>query len=266
MVNIDLNFSLVQHNLSNELSTGDCAVPFTAGICRLVQAAAPPGFPDTFPLMNNLHNDYRGKPHEPSPYAVPGAQGRPGQSIPVSAQGVADRAVCSQWGTPDPESLSGMQERGGCTTVGGKGSVPSAAGRTKLVGTGGRSQTATSAGEQESIGATTHRPSPPSLPHQLRTYPSRDGDLTQLTPSQHGTWRSSHLARATQPTPPTSVQQVCGKSKMDPPSNAASPQTFLGPSSISTPSQAEPSAAQERSWVTGTHCPTDTHHLSRLQD
>lgn len=76
--------------------------------------------------MNNLHSDYRGKPNEPSPCALPGAQGRPGQSISVSAQGVADgaEAVCSQWGTPDPGSLSGMQERGGCTTVGEKRSVP----------------------------------------------------------------------------------------------------------------------------------------------
>lgn len=81
VVNIELNFSLIQHNLSDERSSSSSAVPFTMGICRLAQAAAPPGFPDTFPLMNNLHNDYRGKPHEPSPYALPGAQGRLGQSI-----------------------------------------------------------------------------------------------------------------------------------------------------------------------------------------
>lgn len=34
VVSIDLNFSLVQHNLSNERSTGDSAVPFTTGSVR----------------------------------------------------------------------------------------------------------------------------------------------------------------------------------------------------------------------------------------
>lgn len=51
--------------------------------------------------------------------------------------------------------------------------------------------------QAESIGATTPRPSSPSLPNQLRTYPSRHGDLTQLTPSQHRTWPRNHLARTT---------------------------------------------------------------------
>lgn len=84
----------------------------------LAQAAAPPGFPDTFPLRNNLHNDYRGKPHEPSPYALPGAQGRLGQSTSASAQSVADSTGAAHVLT------RGNSRNPGCTTAGGKGSVP----------------------------------------------------------------------------------------------------------------------------------------------
>lgn len=127
VVSIDLNFSLVQHNLSNERSASDSAVPFTTGI-GLAQAAAPPGFPDTFPLMNNLHNDYRGKPHEPSPCALPGARGRLCQSTSASAQGAADSTGAARVltrGNPSPGfQESRTQERRGCTTLGGKGSVP----------------------------------------------------------------------------------------------------------------------------------------------
>lgn len=116
--------------------------------------------------------------------------------------------VCSQGGTPARDSRNPGPRRGeDALHWEGRDQYPGcAARRTKLVGTGGRSQTATGAGGAESIGATTPRPSPPSLPHQPRALPSRDGDLTRFTPSQHRTW--NHRARAAQPTPPTSVQQV----------------------------------------------------------
>lgn len=154
-----------------------------------------------------------------------------------------------------------MQERGGgCTAVGGKD--------VHQEGTGGRSQTATSAGGAESTGATAPRPSPPSPPHQLRPYPSRDGDLTQLTASQHRTWPSNHLARAIQPTPPTSVQQLRAKSKIT--HQAALPvhrPSWTPAASLPLPEQCpEPLSSTGEEQGHRHPLSTDTHHLSRLKN
>lgn len=183
MINIDS--SSFQHNPSRERGPSGSAGPFTGGISRLVQAAAPPGFPDTFPLMNNLQDDYRGKPHEPSPCALPGAQGRLGQSISYRHGLELIALELLAVGNPRAGRLSGIQERGGCTAWEGREQRPGcAARRTKLVGTGGSSQTATS--RKSSV------PPLPDLhhllpPHRPRTFPSGHGDPTQLIPSQHGT-------------------------------------------------------------------------------
>lgn len=88
---------------------------------------------------------------------------------------------------------------------------------------------------------------------------------THLTPSQHRTWPSNHLARAAQPTPPSRVKQcpASGKSKMDPPRTLP----VHRPSWTAAASPPPPEQCPEPlSWVTGTHCSTDTHHFSRLKN
>lgn len=178
---------------------------------------------------------------------------------------VLELHVCSPWGTPARELVWNAGEG---RRMHGTGREGCAARRTKLEGTGGRSQTATSAGGAESISDTTPRPSPPSPPHQLRTYPSRDGDLTQLTPSQHRTWPSNHLARATQPTPPTSVQQLCAKSRMT--HQAALPvhrPSWTPAASPPLPEQCpEPLSSTGEGQGHRHPLSTDTHHLSRLKN
>lgn len=254
---INIDSSSFQHNPSRERGPSGSAGPFTGGISRLVQAAAPPGFPDTFPLMNNLQDDYRGKPHEPSPCALPGAQGRPGQSISYRHGLELIALELLAVGNPRAGRLSGIQERGGCTAWEGRDQRPGcAARRTKLVGTGGSSQTATS--RKSSV------PPLPDLhhllpPHRPRIFPSGHGDphssfhhsmgqeLAQQPPCQSHTAHTTHRC-------PASLGQI-----QDGPTKGW---TLLEPSNNSTPSRAVPRAPQQHR--RGDRCPL--LHLTKKQN
>lgn len=194
--------------------------------------------------MNNLHNDYRGKPHGPSPCALPGAQGRLGQSVyQHGLQLIAlEPHVCSQ-GEPrargaDPEFRSGenaLQWEGRARYPGGQSWWEQEA-RPRQP-------------RAESTGATTPRPS-------LLLFPISRGMVTSHNSLQHSTGSAAILPELHNPHhPPASLWQIQdGPTRQHCPStDPPGAQQHLQPFQSSAQS---PSVAQERSWVTGAHCST----------
>lgn len=89
--------------------------------------------------------------------------------------------MCSLWGTPDPGSLSGAQERGGCTTVGGKG-LPRMCSREDKAG-GSRRQIPDSHEKRASV------PPLPDLHHLL--FPISRGHIPAGTVTSHSSLHHS---------------------------------------------------------------------------
>lgn len=203
--------------------------------------------------MNNLQDDYRGKPHEPSPCALPGAQGRLGQSISYRHGLELIALGLLAVGSPHPGDYP--EFRRGEDAPHGRGGSSA-----QDVQPRGQSWWEQGAAPRQPR-AENHRC------HHCQTFitfflPISRGHFPAGTVTPHSSFHHStgqelaqhRPARATQPTPPTGAQQVWGKSKMDPPRDGHSWSPVASPP---LPEQGpEPLIGTGEDLVTGAHCST----------